>query len=365
MNIFDKLRLKLPLQGACALITSQVNRRYFTDFNSSDGYLLIFENEAFFLVDSRYFEAAKKSVKANVVLLEKAAEQINGLFASHGIQSVYIESDRVTVGELEFMKSKFENVTIDFSETLFKAIRSLRMIKTPDEVKAIKTAQTIAETALLRLLDDGFSYDNTERKLAAKLDYHMKDGSAEVIPQADDISFETILLSGENTSMPHGVPSERSVCDGDALLIDFGAVYEGLHSDMTRTAFINNINDEYIKIWEIVLEAKNLAMAAIKPGIPCNEVDKIARDYITSKGYGDCFGHGLGHSVGLEIHEYPAFNKTCEELLTPGMIMTVEPGIYIPGKFGVRLEDMVVITESGYDNLASMSIMPEFTVKFL
>jgi Xaa-Pro aminopeptidase len=359
MNSFDKLRLKLPLQGACALITSQVNRRYFIGFNSSDGYLLIFEDEAFFLVDSRYFEAAAKAVDAKVILLEKAAEQINGLLSSHNTKNIFIESDRVTVGELEFMKSKFENVTIDSSESLFKAIRSLRMIKMPNEVKAIKTAQTIAETALTRLFDDGFSYNNTEKKLAAKLDYLMKDGGA------DDISFETILLSSENTSMPHGVPSGRSVCDSDALLIDFGAVYEGYHSDMTRTAFINIVDSELKYIWDIVYEAKNLAMAAIKPGIPCNEIDKIARDYIASKGYGENFGHGLGHSVGLEIHEYPSFNKLCTEPLAPGMIMTVEPGIYIPRKIGVRIEDMVVITETGYRNLSSMSILPETTVKFL
>jgi Xaa-Pro aminopeptidase len=359
MNSFDKLRLKLDLCGSCALITSPVNRRYFIGFNSSDGYLLIFEDEAFFLVDSRYYEAASKAVKAKVLLLEKAAEQINALISSHNTKKIFIESDRVTVSELEFMKSKFENVTIDSSETLFKAIRSLRMIKTPDEIKLIKTAQTIAETALTRLFDDGFSYDNTEKKLAAKLDYFMKDSGA------DDISFETILLSHDRTSMPHGVPSGRSVCDGDALLIDFGAVSGGYHSDMTRTAFINSVDSELKDIWDIVYEAKNRAMAAIKPGIPCNEVDKIARDYITSKGYGENFGHGLGHSVGLEIHEYPSFNKLCAEPLAPGMIMTVEPGIYIPGKIGVRLEDMVVITETGYTNLASMSILPEISVKFL
>jgi Xaa-Pro aminopeptidase len=360
MNSYDKLRANLDLKGSCALITSPVNRRYFTGFNSSDGYLLIFEDEVFFLVDSRYFEAALGAVKsANVLLLEKASEQINGLFSARNVKSVYIESDRVTVSELEFMKSKFTGVSIDSSDKLFKAIRSLRMIKTADEIDTIKSAQTIAETAFARLFTDGFSHDNTEKKLAAKLDYYMKDCGAE------DISFETILLSGANTSMPHGVPGERSVAAGDALLIDFGAVYGGYHSDMTRTAFINIIDDEYIKIWEIVLEAKNLAMAAIKPGVPCNEIDKIARDYISSKGYGENFGHGLGHSVGLEIHEYPAFNRSCKEVLAPGMIMTVEPGIYLPGKFGVRLEDMVVITESGYENLASMSILPEINVKFL
>jgi Xaa-Pro aminopeptidase len=360
MNSFDNLRCKLPLQGACALITSPVNRRYFSGFASSDGYLVIFENESFLLVDSRYFEAASNTVQsAKVLLLEKASDQLNELYASHGIKSVYIESDRVTVGQFESMKSKFKDVTIDFSDKLYKAIRSIRMLKTPEEITSIKTAQAIAESALKKLFCDGFSYDNTEKKLACKLDYLMRDGGA------DDISFETILLSGEHTSMPHGVPSGRSVCDGDALLFDFGAVTDGYHSDMTRTAFINRADSELKTIWDIVLEAKNMAMEAIKPGIPCNEIDKIARGFIASKGYGDRFGHGLGHSVGLEIHEYPAFNKTCTEPLAPGMIMTVEPGIYIPGKVGVRIEDMVVITETGYENLASMSILPEFTVNFL
>jgi Xaa-Pro aminopeptidase len=360
MNNIDNLRAKLDLQGGCALITSQINRRYFTGFNSSDGYLLIFEADAYFLTDSRYFEAAKNTVKAaSVLLLEKPFEQINALLSEHLSKTVYIESDRVTVSELRGFEKKFTDVSIDSSVKLSGVIKKLRMIKQTEEIAAIKSAQSIAENALCKLFMNGIAKDDTEKTLAAKLDFLMK------MYGAEDISFETILLAGANTSMPHGVPGDRAVNAGDILLIDFGAVGGGYHSDMTRTAFLGAPHDEYKRIWDIVFEAKSLAMAAIKPGVPCNEIDKIARDYITAKGYGENFGHGLGHSVGLEIHEYPACNKTCKEILAPGMIMTVEPGIYIPGKIGVRLEDMVVITENGYENLADMPILPEFQAVFL
>jgi Xaa-Pro aminopeptidase len=360
MNNISDLRAKLDLQGGCALITSQINRRYFTGFSSSDGYLLIFEADAYFLTDSRYFEAAKNTVKtASVQLLEKPYEQINALLSEHSAKTVYIESDRVTVSELRGFEKKFSDVSIESSVKLSGIIKKLRMIKSTEEIAAIKSAQTIAENGLRKLLANGITHDDTEKSLAAKLDFLMK------MYGAEDISFETILLSGMNTSMPHGVPGNRAVNSGDIMLIDFGAVKDGYHSDMTRTAFLGAPSAGHKRIWNIVFEAKNLAMAAIKPGVPCNEVDKIARDFIAANGYGENFGHGLGHSVGLEIHEYPAFNKTCKEILSPGMIMTVEPGIYIAGEIGVRLEDMVVITENGYENLADMPILPEFQTAFL
>jgi Xaa-Pro aminopeptidase len=233
------------------------------------------------------------------------------------------------------------------------------MIKTPEEITHIKAAQKIAETSLETLLaeiEDNLNNNTvmTERTLAAKLDYLMKTSGAE------DVSFETIILAGENTSMPHGVPGERKIKCGEPILFDFGAVSGGYHSDMTRTFLPGGdgkYDNEFENIWNIVKEAKDLAMEAIGPDVPCNEVDRIARDYIAAKGYGGYFGHGLGHSVGLEIHEYPACNKSCHEKLLPGMIMTIEPGIYLPGRFGVRIEDMIVITETGIENLAQTPII--------
>jgi Xaa-Pro aminopeptidase len=346
LEFLDNLRGNLDLAGRCAMITSPVNRRYFTGFNSSDGFLLVFENEAFFLTDSRYTEAAEREAHGvTVVLLEKTTEQINALFESHSVKEVFIEADRATVADLRKYEKQFSGVKVNSSDTLAKTIRRLRMIKTTEEVANIKAAQKIAHEAFTKLLAEPFTRDTTEKTLAAKLEYLMKTGGAE------DISFETITLIGENSSMPHGVPGKRTAHPGDALLMDFGATFAGYHSDMTRTVFLGEVSDENRAIWEIVCEAKRLAIEAIKPGIPCLEIDKIARDFITSKGFGEKFGHGLGHSVGLEIHEYPVFGKTCKELLLPGMIMTVEPGIYLPGNLGVRLEDMVVITENGCENL--------------
>jgi Xaa-Pro aminopeptidase len=359
MNNMDKLRAKIDLQGSCALITSPVNRRYFTGFNASDGMLLIFESDAYFLTDSRYTEAAKREVTgAEVILIEKSDEQVNALLMKHKAAEMLIEADKVTVAELRNFDKKIRSVTIDSSDKLRKAIRSLRMIKTPAEIEAMKKAQKFAHDALAELLSEPFTPGFTEKKLSAKLEFLMKSGGA------DDISFETIALFGAHSSMPHGVPGEAAIKPGDALLLDFGAVSGGYHSDMTRTMFLNHVSDEEKTIWEIVLEARQCALAAIKPGVPCLEVDKAARDYITAAGYGEYFGHGLGHSVGLEIHEYPACNKTCKEELLPGMIMTVEPGIYIPGQIGVRIEDMVVVTENGYKNLTQTPIELIKNVKF-
>ena len=184
-----------------------------------------------------------------------------------------------------------------------------------------------------------------ERDLAIELDYTMRRLGAQ------DVSFETILVSGKESSKPHGVPSEKKIEYGDFVTIDFGAVVDGYHSDMTRTFAVGAVSGEMAKIYDTVLRAQLAGLDALKPGVICKEVDRIARDVITLAGYGERFGHGLGHGVGVEIHEFPYLNQRCDALLQPGNIVTVEPGVYIPDFCGVRIEDMALITETGYENL--------------
>ena len=170
---------------------------------------------------------------------------------------------------------------------------------------------------------------------------------------AEKIAFDLIVVSGKNSSLPHGVPSDRTLKNRDFVTFDIGAVYDGYHSDMTRTLAIKSVSPEQKSIYDIVLKAQTKAIEAIAPGVVCSKIDNIARNIIYDSGYKGYFGHSTGHSVGIEIHENPVFSKNCECVLEPGMVMTVEPGIYIPNKFGVRIEDMILVTESGFENLTT------------
>ncbi|MPM84535.1 Aminopeptidase YpdF [bioreactor metagenome] len=187
----------------------------------------------------------------------------------------------------------------------------------------------------------------SEKELAAFLEYVMR------MNGADGISFETIAISGANTSKPHGVPSDKKIQDCDFVTMDFGAVYDGYHSDMTRTVAVGSVSDEQRNIYAIVLQAQMNALEGLKPGVSCNNADALARDVIAKKGFGEFFGHSTGHGVGIEIHEQPTLSPNNSELLSAGNVVTVEPGIYLPDKFGVRIEDMAAITEDGYENLTA------------
>ncbi|MGN0468928.1 MAG: M24 family metallopeptidase, partial [Acutalibacteraceae bacterium] len=184
----------------------------------------------------------------------------------------------------------------------------------------------------------------TEREISLELDYTMLRSGA------DALSFETIAVSGANGSMPHGVPGEKKIEKGDFITMDFGAVVEGYHSDMTRTVAVSSVSDKQAEIYAIVLKAQEAGLAAIKNGVSCKEVDEQARNVIKSYGYGEYFGHGFGHGVGIEIHEYPNESPKSKAVLKSGNVVTAEPGIYLPGQFGVRIEDMVLVTDDGYYN---------------
>ncbi len=331
----------------CAVITSDVNRRYFTGMKSSAGTVVAFPDKAYLLIDFRYIEKARATVMdAEVIEQKRLYPQINELLERHGAKSFAIESETMTVRELNTYRLFFPKMTIDDSDALSNAISAMRSVKDADELECIRKAQKIAEDALKELLPQ-IRPGATERGLALELNRLMFEKGAE------DLSFETIVLSGTNTSMPHGVPSDKVIENGEFVLMDFGAVWNGYHSDMTRTVCVGEPSDEMRKVYDIVLEAQLAGIEAAKAGIMGCELDKVSRDIIEAAGYGECFGHSLGHGVGLEIHERPNASPNYRIALSEGSVVTVEPGIYIAGKFGVRIEDFVVLNNEGCENLTN------------
>ncbi len=333
----------------CALITDDINRRYLTGMKSSAGIVLCFAEQSYLLIDFRYVEKAREVVKECVVIEQKKLyEQITELLQKHGARTVAVESGSLTLQRLAVMQEKLPGIDFVTDNTLTDALYALRTVKTPEEIGKIKAAQALAEDALTALLET-LHAGMTEREIALALDFHMRKHGAE------DLSFETIALTGAHTSMPHGVPDDRTVQKGDFVLMDFGAVVDGYHSDMTRTVCVGEPSDEMRHVYEIVLEAQEAALAAARPGITGHALDAAARTIIEAAGFGDAFGHSLGHGVGMEIHEYPVATFNAEKTLVCGNVVTVEPGIYLPGKFGVRIEDFVNITENGCDNLTKFT----------
>ena len=347
MNRIEKLRSQLS-DGSCALVTSDINRRYFTGMRSSAGTLIVFKECAYLIIDFRYIEKARDTVSdCEVVLQQKLYEQLNDLIKKHGAETIMIENETMTVAELDDLYDRLSPETeIDSGDTLSGLINDMRAIKSEDEIALMTKAQRIAEAALentLNFIREGV----TEKEIALSLnEYMLRNG-------AEDLSFETIALCGESTSMPHGVPTDKPLKMGEFILMDFGAVADGYHSDMTRTVVLGEPSEEMEKVYSIVLEAQSRAIAAASEGITGKRLDRVARDFIAANGYGDSFGHGLGHSVGMEIHESPCANTRDETVLKENMIMTVEPGIYLPKKFGVRIEDFVVIKQNSCLNLTN------------
>ncbi len=337
----------LKSKNDCVIITSPENRRYFTSFNSSDGFLVITVDEATFFTDSRYIEAAQNQVTVcKSVLLRRVSETIVPYLKEKNIENIYLETERLTVAELNSLKKAFDFCKVEAKEEVDEIINKARAVKTDYEVDCIKKAQKIAEDAfshILTFIKEGV----TEKEIALELDFYMLSHGAEAV------SFETIAVSGKNSSMPHGVPTDKKIENGDFITMDFGAVYNGYHSDMTRTVIVGKPTEKQKEVYETVLKAQKSALEVLKNGVTGFDADKVARDIIENAGYKENFGHGTGHGVGIEIHESPNLSPYSKATLETGNVVTVEPGIYIPDEFGVRIEDMALITEDGYINLTS------------
>lgn len=345
MTHIQQLSSKLK-KGEAVLVLSEQNRRYLTSFPSGDaGMIVITSDEAYFLIDFRYIEKANEQVQGcTVIMTENLKEQLGEIVKKHAITTVYTENDYITLSDFTRYKDLFAPALLSEERTFNDEILKLRRKKTEGEVEAIKKAQKLTDetfTYILPKIKEGVS----EKELALDMEFYMRSRGAEAV------SFDFIVVGGENSSLPHGIPTDRRFKKGDFITMDFGALVDGYHSDMTRTVALGPISDEQKKVYDTVLKAQQSAIDMMRAGVPCKEADKTARDIINKAGYEGRFGHGLGHSVGVEIHESPACNTRTDAILEVGDIMTVEPGIYLEGQYGVRIEDMVLVTENGVINL--------------
>ena len=327
-------------------ITDPYSLRYYTGFRGGEGYAFATSKGSRVLItDSRYTEAAGKESSYEVIeynMERRLSAIIREMIEKDEVQRIGFEDETVTFSQYMQFKEYIDGELVPLKDELKKP----RQIKTPEEIELLRKAEHIGDLAfkdILGILRPGL----TELEVAAELEYSMKKHGA------SGFSFDTIAASGMNSSMPHAIPSTKKLEKGDFLTMDFGCIYEGYCSDMTRTVCIGKADDDQKKIYNIVLDAQLAVLDRLRPGMTCKQVDSIARDMITEAGYGEYFGHGLGHSVGLYIHESPAFNRRDESIVRPGMIETDEPGIYLPGRFGVRIEDMILITETGCESLAA------------
>ncbi|MGM9570805.1 MAG: M24 family metallopeptidase [bacterium] len=338
----DKLRKLLESRDLdAALITDAKNRRYFSGFTGSAGVLLITKDRALLLTDFRYLEQAASQAELFEIVDCTPNNKLLDLFQELKIKNLGFENRVMTVQEYQELQNE-GTVFISLNDELDK----MRWIKDEKELACIRQAASIADQAfshILKFLKVGL----TEQEVALELEYTMKKAGAE------DLSFASIVAAGEHSSLPHARPGKRKIAYGDFVKMDFGALYQGYCSDMTRTVVMGQASDRQKEIYNLVLTAQKAALDLLKPGMMTDKVDSAARTIIAENGYGEYFGHGLGHSLGLFIHEEPRLSPSCQVLIQPGMLFTVEPGIYLPGFGGVRIEDLVLVTDSGIDNLTS------------
>jgi Xaa-Pro aminopeptidase len=343
MEKLTKLREALEANNLDAmLITSPINRRYVTGFTGTAGIAIISLNNARFITDFRYTSQATTQAKDFEVIQHKQGieleikNQLNDL----GIKRLGFEQDTVTFSQYESYKAIFETELIPVSGI----VEELRSIKTTDELDIMKQAAKIADDAFEHIL--GYIKPGVkEIDISNEIEFFMRKLGA------TSSSFDTIVASGERSALPHGVASDKKIQSGELVTMDYGALYQGYCSDITRTVAVGEINEQLRTIYDTVLEAQLRGVDGIKPGITGKEADEITRNYITEKGYGEYFGHSTGHGVGLEVHENPSLASRSEQKLAPGMVVTIEPGIYIPGVGGCRIEDDLVVTESGNERL--------------
>ena len=343
-NRLSKLRALLHENGVDGiLIASDVNRRYMSGFTGSSGYVIVTSDKALLFSDFRYRTQAPKEA-VDYEFIEHGAnimEDIKRAIDQYGVRSLAFEAHLMSVAAFEKYKLALSEVQLVPGG---EWVEQLRMVKDADEIAIIKEATSIADKTFDHMI--GFIKPGmTELEVALELEFFMRKLGA------SSTSFDTIIASGERSALPHGVASERVLQDGEFVKMDFGAYYKGYVSDITRTVMLGKPTARHREIYDIVLQAQLAALNGIRPGMTGKEADAIARDMIKAHGYGDQFGHGTGHGIGMEIHESPRLSVTGDIVLQPGMTVTVEPGIYIPGFGGVRIEDDIVITQSGIEIL--------------
>ncbi len=328
------------------LITCLENVHYLSEFTGSDAALVITESKGYFLTDSRYTTQAREEVSGfEVIEYKKKIEGLSDLLNGLGLRGIGFEPNNVSYGahkELAEKLSGGELISIN------ERARNIRAVKDNEEIGRIKGAIDIASKSLReniwRIMPG-----TQEREIALELEFSMRRNGA------DNIAFDTIVASGDRSALPHGKPSQKRIDKGEFVTIDFGARYRGYFSDETCTFFCGKPNRRQKQVYQIVKDAHDRTIASVRPGMKAMELDAIARGWIKDAGYGDYFGHGTGHGVGLAVHEDPVIGPESKEVLEEGMVFTIEPGIYIPGWGGVRIEDMVLVTGNGCEVLTVLS----------
>ncbi len=327
------------------LFFSQENIRYLTGFSGSEGYLLAGADENLLMVDSRYITQAQEEAKGcRIVLLEKRLRGLMERISPLGLTRFGFEAQGISVALFEQLQAEMKGVEL---VPVKEELEKLRGFKTHEEIAAIKGAIDIAEGAWKKVLET-VRPGVKENNVALELEYSMKLGGSE------GVAFDCIVASGPRSALPHAKPTPRSLEAGDLLLFDFGSRYRGYHSDESCTVVVGRATEEQKRIYSIVKDAHDKAIGQVRPGVKLHEIDAAARRYITKAGYGERFGHGTGHGVGLAVHEWPAVGKDSQDVAEAGMVFTIEPGIYIPGWGGVRIEDMVLVTHDGCEVLTAI-----------
>lgn len=345
MKNLEKFKTLLQQGEADALLlTSEVNRFYAAEYSISEGVALVCRETSYYFTDSRYIEVAENNLPDFTVQIVDAAHpytaRLNDAIAANGVKTLAFEENYLTYAEFMRYQTKL-NAEL---KPLQQKISSFRAVKEPWELDRMRMAQKITDQTfadMCKLIKVG----KTEKELAAELVYSLSRHGA------DGLAFEPIVVTGAKTSMPHGVPGDNVVREGDFVTMDFGAAYRGYCSDMTRTVAVGSVSEEMDKVYHIVLQAQAAGLAVTKAGVVGRDMDGAARKVITDAGYGAYFGHSYGHSLGIEIHEAPNANPSNDKPMPAGAVCSAEPGIYLPGRFGVRIEDSVIITEDGYENL--------------
>ena len=341
-----KLREKLIEKDIEAfLVTKRENVRYLSNFTGTAGKLLVTQRDNIFITDFRYLDQASEQTDGCVIeeISSNFVEGLSELLKRKNIKELSFESEAVNYKLYQKLEEKLELDNLKAEDSL---VEKLRLIKDETEIEKIKKAVEIADQGFQFLLDF-IKIGKTEKEIALELEFFMKREGGEAN------AFDFIVASGKRGALPHGVASSKKIEKGDLVTIDFGTVYQGYHSDITRTIAVGEPEDRLKDIYQLVLSAQQKVISEIKAGMSCFDADKIARDFIAEAGYKDNFGHGLGHGIGLEIHEGPRVSYTSEDILKPGMIVTDEPGIYISNFGGVRIEDDLLITEDGCEVLNS------------
>jgi len=345
MNNLDKYLSLLGEEVDGLLLTSRYSRHYGAEFDIAEGAAIVTKAGCRYFTDSRYIESAQNSLKGFEVICVDGIgyfKLLNDAIADFGVTTLGYEENYLTVAELMGYEKNLNAKLVPYN----KEISGFRGVKEDWELDLMRKAQSIADKAFAEVLPR-IQVGMSELELQAELIYCMyKNG-------AHGLSFDPIVVSGPNSSMPHGVAGERKIQEGDFITMDFGVLYNGYCSDMTRTVAVGFATEEMEKVYNTVLEAQLAGLAATKAGVPGKEIDGAARKVITDAGYGPYFGHGYGHSLGLEVHESPSPNARNDQPMPLHAVASAEPGIYLPGKFGVRIEDCVIFTEDGYENLAT------------